>query len=103
MQDITVGYGYRPTRAALWLAALLALGTVVFAIAPPAPFAGTQVPPFNPLIYTLNLLLPVVAFGQARAYDPRGPEQWLSYVLIAAGWTLATAVAAGIIRVLQRD
>jgi hypothetical protein len=61
------------------------------------------VPPFNPLIYTLNLLLPVVDFGQARAYDPQGPEQWLSYILIAAGWTLATAVAAGIIRVLQRN
>lgn len=103
VQDITVGYGYRPTRAALWLAALLALGTIVFAIAPPEPFTGTQVPAFNPLIYTLNLLLPVVDFGQARAYDPQGPEQWFSYILIAAGWTLATAVAAGIIRVLQRE
>jgi hypothetical protein len=31
-----------------------------------------------------------------------GAEQWLSYVLIAAGWTLATTVAAGAARFLQR-
>ena len=31
-----------------------------------------------------------------------GPEQWLSYFFIAAGWTLATTVAAGAARVLQR-
>ena len=103
VQDITVGYGYRPTRAALWLAALLTLGTIVFGIDPPKPFTGTPVPPFNPLIYTLNLLLPIINFGQAQAYDPHGLEQWLAYTLTAAGWTLATAVAAGIIRVLQRD
>lgn len=103
VQDITVGYGYRPTRAALWLAALLAAGTIVFAINPPKAFTDTPVPPFNPLIYTLNLLLPVINFGQAQAYDPHGPEQWLAYTLTAAGWTLATAVAAGIIRVLQRN
>lgn len=103
VQDITVGYGYRPTRAALWLAALLAVGTIVFGIDPPKPFTDTPVPPFNPLIYTLNLLLPIINFGQAQAYDPHGPEQWLAYTLTAAGWTLATAVAAGIIRVLQRN
>lgn len=103
LQDITVGYGYRPTRAALWLAALLSVGTIVFGIDPPKPYTDTPVPPFNPLIYTLNLLLPVINFGQAQAYDPQGLEQWLAYIFTAAGWTLATAVAAGIIRVLQRN
>ena len=103
VQDITVGYGYRPTRAALWLAALLAVGTIVFATDPPRPYTDTPVPPFNHLIYTLNLLLSVINFGQVQAYDPRGLEQWLAYTFIAAGWTLATAVAAGIIRVLQRN
>jgi hypothetical protein len=61
------------------------------------------VPPFSPLIYTLNLVLPIIDFGQAHAFDPRGVEQWLSYALIVAGWTLATAAATGIIRVLRRD
>jgi len=27
LQDVTVGYGYQPSRAALWLLALLVIGT----------------------------------------------------------------------------
>jgi hypothetical protein len=103
LQDITVGYGYRPARAALWLLALLALGTAIFSAHPPPAFPGTSPPPFSPLIYTLNLIIPVVDFGQAHAFNPHGFEQWLSYVLIAAGWTLATTAATGVIRALRRD
>ena len=54
------------------------------------------------IIYTLDLMLPVVNLGQKYAFNPGGPEQRLSYFLIAAGWTLATTVAAGAARVLQR-
>jgi hypothetical protein len=103
LQDITVGYGYRPARAALWLLALLALGTAIFSVHPPPAFPGTSPPPFSPVIYTLNLIIPVVDFGQAHAFNPHGLEQWFSYVLIAAGWTLATTAATGVIRALRRD
>jgi hypothetical protein len=101
-QDVTVGYGYRPARGALWLA-LLALGTAIFSVHPPAAFPGTSPPPFSPLIYTLNLIIPVVDFGQAHAFNPQGLEQWISYVLIVAGWTLATTAATGVIYILRRD
>lgn len=103
LQDITVGYGYRPGRTALWLLALLAAGTAVFAAHPPPPFPHISPPPFSPLIYTLNLILPIIDFGQAHAFNPHGIEQWLSYVLIVAGWTLATTAATGKIHVLRRD
>ena len=103
LQDVTVGYGYRPARAALWLLALLAIGTAIFSVHPPPAFPGTRPPPFSPLIYTLNLIIPVVDFGQAHAFNPQGFEQWLSYVLIVAGWTLATTAATAVIRVLRRD
>ena len=103
IQDITVGYGYRPVRAALWLLALLALGATIFAIHHPPPISNAPVPAFNPLIYTVNLLLPVIDFGQARAFNPNGAEQWLAFALTAAGWILATTAAAGIIRILRRD
>jgi hypothetical protein len=53
-------------------------------------------------VYTLDLLLPVIDFGQEHAYQPRGAAQWLAYGLIAAGWILATTVAAGLTRVLNR-
>jgi hypothetical protein len=102
LQDITVGYGYRPRRALAWIGLLLAVGSVVFSVAPPPALQGAPAPHFNGIVYTLDLLLPVVNLGQKYAFNPGGAEQWLSYFLIAAGWTLATTVAAGAARVLQR-
>jgi hypothetical protein len=102
LQDVTIGYGYRPVRAVAWLAILLAAGSTVFAIAPPPSLGSGAVPHFNPVIYTLDLLLPVVDLGQKHAFNPDGAEQWLSYVLIAGGWVLVTTVAAGAARVLSR-
>jgi len=101
--DATVGYGYRPWLAAIWLAALLTAGTAVYAIDHPHPLPGGPVPPFNALAYTLDLLIPIGAFGLRNAYASAGPAQWLADVLIAAGWILATAVIAGITRTVRRD
>lgn len=102
LQDITVGYGYRPRRALGWLALLLATGSIAFSVVPPPALQAGNAPHFNGIIYTLDLMLPVVNLGQKYAFNPGGAEQWLSYVLIAAGWTLATTVAAGVARVLRR-
>jgi hypothetical protein len=102
LQDVTVGYGYRPRRALAWIGFLLAAGSVVFSVAPPPALQADAAPHFNGIIYTLDLMLPVVNLGQKYAFNPGGPEQWLSYFFIAAGWTLATTVAAGAARVLQR-
>ncbi len=103
VQDVTVGYGYRPGRAAVWLAALLALGTWVFTSRPPVPDPNVAPPPFNPLVYVLDLLLPIVDFHQESGYTPRGATAWMAYLLIAAGWVLATTLAAGATRALRRD
>ena len=40
---------------------------------------------------------------QERAFQPTAPTQWIAWVLIGAGWLLATALAAGITRVLSRQ
>jgi hypothetical protein len=103
LQDWTVGYGYKPTRAVAWLVALLIVGTVVYSVSPPAPLKAGEAPHFNAFIYTLDLLLPIVGFGQRAAWNPAGAEQWLAYLFIAAGWLLATSVAAGITRALSRN
>jgi hypothetical protein len=103
LQDITVGYGYRPRRALAWLALLLGTGSIIFSLAPPPALQPGAAPHFNGIVYTLDLLLPVVNLGQRYAFNPGGAEQWLSYLLIAAGWTLATTVAAGAARVLRRS
>lgn len=102
LQDWTVGYGYRPLRAAVWLLFLLIAGTCAFAVHRPPAVKPAEAPPFNPLLYTLDLLLPVVGFGQQQAFNPLGWQQWLAAALIAAGWILATTVAAGLTRTLAR-
>ena len=102
VQDFTVGYGYQPWRAVLWLALLLSIGSTVYAASPPPALTPGSAPHFNPVAYTLDLLLPVVNLGQKYAFNPGGLEQWFSYLLIAAGWILATTIAAGVARVLTR-
>jgi hypothetical protein len=103
LQELTVGYGYRPLRAAAWLLAFLAAGTLVFGLHHPPPLPGAPHPAFNPLIYALDLLVPLVDLGQRDAYDPQGPQRWLAYLLIAVGWIFVTTIAAGIARVLRRQ
>jgi hypothetical protein len=100
--DVTVGYGYRPWRAALWFALLLTLGTTVFALDQPHSIRPPdERPHFNAFTYTLDLLIPISAFGQREAWDPADGTQWLAYTIIAAGWLLATALITGVTRVLR--
>jgi hypothetical protein len=102
LQDVTVGYGYQPWKAALWLAVALAAGSAVFGTHPPPPVPHAAAPHFIAVIYTLDLMLPVVNLGQKYAFAPSGAEQWLSYALVAVGWLLATTIAAGVARVISR-
>jgi hypothetical protein len=99
--DWTVGYGYRPWRAGLWLVVMLAVGTAVFSNQRPVPVtAGRH---FDAVMYTFDLLLPISAFGLRDAFAPVGSTRWVAYGLTAAGWLLATALVAGIGRALRRD
>ncbi len=60
-------------------------------------------PAFDPFIYALDLLIPVGGLGQRDFwYMSGGPAQVLSYVLVAAGWLLTTALVAGMTRTLER-
>ena len=103
--DALVGYGYRPWLAGVWIMALAVLGMAVFGGQSPKEAQPGQGPPFNALVYTLDLLIPVGGLGQRTAwYWPEGsPAQWLSYALIAAGWLLTTAVVAGVSRSLNKS
>lgn len=101
----TVGYGYRPWLSGIWLALLIALGTWIFGSAYPAHMIAIRVhpPTFNPLAYTLDVLLPIVDLGQKSAWQPQGPTLYWSWALTLAGWVLTTAVVAGLAGVLKRD
>lgn len=100
--DWTVGFGYRPWLAAAWFASLLALGTTVFSIEHPRPVKpGNELPSFHALIYTLDLLIPLDTFGQQLSYDAVNWSRWIAYALVTLGWVLATALIAGVTRVLR--
>jgi hypothetical protein len=103
LQRSMVGYGYRPMRALVWLLVCLVLGTVWFAAHPePTPINKDDVLSWNPLLYTLDHLVPIVDFGHKNRWLVTGWSQWISAALIAAGWILATTVAAGVTRMLRR-
>ncbi|MGW4289229.1 oxidoreductase [Streptomyces sp. NPDC004673] len=102
-QDWAVAYGYRPGRAAVWMAVLWAAGTLAFAHADPPPVHPEDRPAWSPALLTLDLLLPVIDLGQLNQWRLRGAWPWLAAVLIILGWVLATAVAAGATRLLRRS
>jgi hypothetical protein len=102
---VTVGYGYRTWLAGIWLAGLIAVGTWVFSHAYPADFtpASTHPGAFDPLAYTLDVLVPVVNLGRQNAWQPQGPALYWSWVMTGAGWVLTTTVVAGLTGILKRD
>lgn len=102
---LTVGYGYRTWLAGLWLIALLAVGSAIFAHAYPDQLhaASSSVPAFQPVAYTLDALLPIIDLGQEKAWLPQGAAQVWSWVLTGSGWVLTTAVVAGLTNALKRD
>ncbi|MBO0514581.1 oxidoreductase [Streptomyces beijiangensis] len=102
LQDWTVAYGYRPGRAALWMAVLWAAGTLAFSRYDPAPIQPDQHPQWNAALYALDLLVPVINLGQDGYWKLSGGWQWAAAALILLGWILATTVATGASRLLRR-
>jgi hypothetical protein len=99
--DGIVGYGYRPSRAFTWLVVLLAAGSLYFTFNRPASLDPAMHPHYQPVLYTAELLIPIVNLGQSN-WAPAGASQWISVALIGLGWILVTAVVAGVTRVLTR-
>ncbi|MDQ0602544.1 hypothetical protein QF037_006889 [Streptomyces canus] len=102
-QDWTVAYGYRPGRALVWMAVLWAAASLAFAHANHPPIKSGEAPYWNPALFALDLLLPVIDLGQVGFWQLRGGWQWLAAVMILLGWILATTVAAGATRLLRRS
>ncbi|WIX80863.1 oxidoreductase [Amycolatopsis carbonis] len=119
LQRSMVGYGYRPVRALGWLLTLLVLGSLWFGLGSddcvqnPGRFAvsgprclvnqqdtGLQ---WNPVIYTADLLVPIVDFGNKSRWYMHGADNWVAAGFTVSGWLLATTVAAGFGRMVRRD
>jgi hypothetical protein len=102
-QDVLVGYGYRPFRAASWLMGLLVFGTIIFSLHKPAILNDDDHPHFNAFFYTLDLILPIGDLGQERVFAPEGVYQWIANLIVIMGFVLGLTVAAGATRALSRE
>jgi hypothetical protein len=102
----TAGHGYRAWFAGLWLVLLWLVGGVLFGLAYPEHFKAAgptaEIPAFQPLLYSVDLVLPIVDLGQHDAWIAEGPAQ-LGVFLTLAGWVLATAAVAALTGLLKKD
>jgi hypothetical protein len=135
MLDWLVGYGYRPGRSVLILIALTLLGSGIFKLAAVSggmvptetslvdPYLKTgSLPPgyprLNSLVYSLDVLLPIIDFQQDSKWRPnqtqgdgvRLPDLligdialWTMRFLIAAGWIVSTLLVASLTGLIRKD
>ncbi|MEY8041667.1 MULTISPECIES: oxidoreductase [Saccharopolyspora] len=103
LQLVTVSYGFRPLRALIWLLLLTGAGSTWFSFHELRPINEEDHPVWNPFLYTVDQLVPIINLGHDVMWQAHGSSQWITVVLIAAGWILATTVAAGITRSLRRE
>ncbi|PSL55231.1 hypothetical protein B0I31_105190 [Saccharothrix carnea] len=103
LQRAMVGYGYRPARALAWLVVTWLLGAVYFEAGPElSEINQDDRLSWNPWLFTIDLVVPIVDFGNKNRWNTPGASQWIAAGLIAMGWVLATTVAAGVTRTLKR-
>jgi hypothetical protein len=99
---VTVGYGYRTWLAGAWLAGLLIASIAVFSN---IRMAATTAHPasFNPLGYTIDVLVPFADLSLKNDWQPSGGYLYLAWALRGIGWVLTTAVVAAVTGVIRRD
>lgn len=103
----TVGYGFRPAYIMISLTLLYVAGGIFFSIhrgdLHPVPASGGVTAPYQPWLYTLDLLLPVVNLKQRDHFIPRDVALWMSTGYTIAGWILGTVLLVGIHNMLKRS
>lgn len=99
--DWTVGYGYFPEKVFIWLVAALTIGSIYFTFFPPAPLDPHLKPNFQPVLYTANLVMPIVGIGRAQVWAPVGMAQWVAGGLDVVGWLISAALIAGLTRIVS--
>ncbi|MEU8176360.1 hypothetical protein AB0C14_26100 [Microbispora hainanensis] len=112
LQDATVGYGYAPTRALLIFIALFMTASLWFSLGAgdcsasipgPCPIKANEHPAWDPWLYSLDLLIPLVDLGYEKAWDPAGFSKLVMVILVMSGWVLTTTVVAAAGRTLRRS
>lgn len=101
---LTIGYGYRNWLAAIWLVGLILVGALVFCIYQDSFHStGLHPPSFNPILYSIDVTIPVLELGQSRSWSALGGMAWVGLVLAVSGYALAAAVIAAAAGLFARD
>nr|WP_152332326.1 hypothetical protein [Micromonospora purpureochromogenes] len=113
LQDFVVGYGFLPMRALAIFLALFVGASIWFTFTPYScdapgssnlplcPIKASEHPTWDPWLYTLDLLIPLVDLGHGNAWDPTGISKAVMYVLVVGGWVLTTTIVAAAGRSLR--
>ena len=103
----TIGYGYRPWQAVVWMLLFLAIGSVVFGVANGNgrldPVKEGTCPEFNAAVYSLDAFVPLIDLHQAKYRLPTG--SWLRTYLwlhIMVGWLLTSLLVVGLTGLVRR-
>jgi hypothetical protein len=100
---VTIGHGYRPSRAILWAAGVIGAFAIVVSEAGPGHFTpakGVTGSP-QPVVYAADKFLPIIDFGQASRWTANGWVSWIEWTVILLGWILSTIVVAGFTRIVR--
>jgi hypothetical protein len=115
LQDIAIGFGYKPGRALIAIAVLWASSSAWFQFGAQScsrpgsngpglcPVKSGDHPTWDPWLYCLDLLIPIVNFGHKTAWDPTGFSKVVMYILVVAGWVFTTTIVAAAGRKLKRS
>ncbi|BEL04969.1 membrane-associated oxidoreductase [Actinoplanes sichuanensis] len=103
VQEAGIGFGYRPGRALTWLLAVVAASTAWFAWSGPLrAVKPDEAPTWDPFLYSVDLLVPLLDLGHDKVWDPVGADKAVALAVMVAGWVLATTVITGAGRTLGR-
>lgn len=116
---LTLEHGYSPLRPFIPAVAIVILWWWIFyrvgfaegAFQPASGelLKGGDNPPFNAFVFSLDTFLPIVDFGQERAWRPKGDDFWGNVVLIAywfevaLGWIISSILVLGLSRIVRQD
>ncbi|NUT37246.1 MAG: hypothetical protein HOV79_29695 [Hamadaea sp.] len=105
LQRVFSGYGYRSQHAVGWFVGALIAGTAYFSAHPLTSSTNhDNTVDFDPMLYTLDRMIPLVDLGQENAWNVSSwlGDKGVSTVLMVLGWVLTATVIAGASRVIRR-
>jgi hypothetical protein len=126
--SVTIGHGYRPRRSLVVAALFVAVGAGIFEYSflqramSPVKLTATPTnkqqsltqrcpaayPCFNPVIYSLDVFLPIIDLHQQSHWMPVQAETWgifqsYYWLHIFAGWTVTTLAVAGFTGLVKKE